>query len=417
MPKSAKVADKSELIQELQILSKQYQLQNPKAKTSITRKWYRQKSKRSSDFEKYFTDFGDFKLEANVDSDEFRVEKELSLLREENQELKSSKDKLIRRSISEEKLLKLYKEYLPHEFTYPIDAIRKNTKSNKDFVLNLSDIHLGERVIPEQVNYTNEYNKEVAIDRLNQLFSQLIKYAKKIIVKDLHIEMNGDILCGGIHQELARNNDLNEVESLFYFQKYFVSKLSELSKHFDNIYIDVIVGNHPRILQGKPYFKEKVQMNFEYILGRQLQMYYDLLREQKKNTKIFINVPESAFIVKKIKNTKFLITHGDILTGEGNGGFAGIPFYSICMSSAKFYGVLQQIGVEETTQFNHVLCGHLHTSAKIPLFNGGFCFVGGSVIGTNEFSLYKIKSVAKKEQLVLIIDDEGIDGEICLRLK
>jgi hypothetical protein len=33
--------------------------------------------------------------------------------------------------------------------------------------------------------------------------------------------------------------------------------------------------------------------------------------------------------------------------------------------------------------------------------------VNGAIIGTNEFSLTKMKSVAKQEQLMLIIDSHG----------
>ena len=121
-------------------------------------------------------------------------------------------------------------------------------------------------------------------------------------------------------------------------------------------------------------------------------------------------------MIKKVKNTKFLVTHGDILTGAGSGGFLGLPAYSTAMSAAKLYGVLHQIGITEETKFDHILAGHIHTTSKIPIFNGGFCFYNGCIIGTNEFSLYKMKSVAKKEQLVLIVDNDGIDGEINIRL-
>ena len=215
------------------------------------------------------------------------------------------------------------------------------------------------------------------------------------------------MLAGTIHDELARNNDLNEVEALLYLQPYLIKKFSELTEIFNRIDVEVIVGNHGRLLPGKPYYKKKTIMNYEYLLGMQLKMYFDLLRNNKKNNKININVPKSAFIVKEINGNKFLVTHGDILSGQGSGGFAGIPFYSICMSSSKLYGILHQIGYTEDIRLDNIIMSHLHSTAKIPIFNGGICYVGGCVIGTNEYSLVKMRSVAKREQLMLIVDDFG----------
>ena len=412
---------KEELMEELLKLSKKFQKENPSSKSYITRKFYRGnvKTKNKELYLKFFSTFEDFKKESlgQEDLDEFESEKKLLSLQDQISQLKNDRDKLLRNKITEDNFLDLYKQNLSKEITYKISPLKKETDSNKDFILNISDLHLGEVVIPEQVNYVNSFNKTIAIERLDQLFDKLIKYAKKIVVKDLHILCNGDLFAGGIHQELVRNSDLNEVESVFYLQKYLIPKLCSLSEFFDHVYVDVLIGNHPRILTGsKPYFKEKVSMNFEFIFGHQLKLYFDLLTEQGKNNKIFINIPESPFMIKKVKNTKFLVTHGDILTGAGSGGFLGLPAYSTAMSAAKLYGVLHQIGITEETKFDHILAGHIHTTSKIPIFNGGFCFYNGCIIGTNEFSLYKMKSVAKKEQLVLIVDNDGIDGEINIRL-
>lgn len=411
------VVTKEDLIVELKDLSEKYIKKYPDSKHVITRAWYRENTSYGEEYTKHFDSFKDFISEVfEEDLDEFRVQKQISEIKRENQELKKDKDKLLKQVISEEKILELYKENLTKDFKYKLPPVKTKFKSNKDLLLNLSDLHLGEEVIPEQVSMVNKFNKEIALHRLDQLFDQVVKYAKKIIVQNLYIEFNGDLFCGGIHQELIRNSDLNEVEAIFYLEKYLIPKLIWLSQFFNNIFIDVVVGNHSRILPGKVYYKEKTVMNYEYIFGRQLKMHFDLMTECKKNSKIHINVPESPFIIKQVKNTRFLVTHGDILTGEGSGGFLGIPAYSTAMSAAKLYGVLHQIGVQKMAQFDHIIAAHIHSTSKIPIFNGGFVFYNGCIIGTNEFSLYKMKGVAKKEQLLLIIDDDGIDGEMNLRL-
>lgn len=415
------LTENQKLIQEFKQICEKFSEDTGKDPIFITRNDYRRYLKGSSKFEKVFESFTAFKEatlgKTSQHSASLDLEKKIISLQDELTTLKKDKETLLKSSLETEKLLELYQENMNKNFTYPYcTELLADEDEDKELVLNLCDIHLGEVVDPKDVNFVNEFNKEICIQRLNTLFQKTISYSQRIHSHKIHILMNGDLISGGIHMELARNSDLNEVESIFYLQEYLVNKFCELTAYFDVIDVDVVVGNHARILPGKPYFKEQTSMSYEYLLGRQLKMYFDLINQKENSNKIRINVSESPFIVKKIKNTKFLVTHGHILTGSGSGGFAGIPFYSIAMSSARLFGILHQLGITDDVQFDHIIVGHLHTSTKVPLFNGGYCFVGGCVIGTNEFSLFKMKSVAKKEQLLLVVDNDGIDGEINIRL-
>lgn len=403
---------KEDLIADLKKVSKKYLKEYPKSKSQITRTYYRKNGKYSgAEYERFFESFSNFKEETFGNIDEFKIEKRLYELEEENKQLKKDKKSLIERSISEEIILQMYRDNLNNEPKYNHCTKEIKLESDKEFVLNLSDIHCGEVVLPQYVNYANSFNKDICIQRLDIIFKKLIKYAKRIGVNTLHLLLNGDLISGGIHRELARNSDLNEVESMFYIQRYFMKKLCELTEHFNKINVHIIIGNHARILEGRPYWKEKTVMSYEYILGKQLQIYFETIN----NKKITINVPESAFEVIKVKNTRFLVTHGDVMTGAGAGGFSGIPFYSICMSAAKLYGVLHQIGLTDDYQFDSIIMGHLHTSTEIPIFNGGICYVNGCVIGVNEFSINKMKSVAMKVQQLLCVDNNGVDSKINIK--
>ena len=126
-----------------------------------------------------------------------------------------------------------------------------------------------------------------------------------------------------------------------------------------------------------------------------------------KVPKITIDVPESPFTIKEVNGCRFLVTHGDILSGGGSGGFAGISYYSLASSSAKMLGALSQIGDIEGLVFNNIIMGHLHSTASVSLFQGGVLFINGCLIGTNEFSLHKMKSIAKVEQTMLIVNSKG----------
>jgi len=400
---------KEQIIEDVKKINDQYLAEYPDS-IFMTRDYYRGHGKfKETQVNKLFSSFENLKKEILGDLDIINYKKKLCILEEKNRALEQENTKLIKNTVAEDSILELYENALNNIPQVKINNATISIKDDKNRVaiLQLSDAHIGEIVAPQFVNGVNEYNEKVCLRRLDTVFNVFLAYCNKFKITKCHILLNGDMLSGGIHTELVRNMWCNEVEQLFFAQQYFIQKLSYISEFFNRIDVSVIVGNHSRVLQGKPYHKEKVTMNFEYILGRQLKMYFETLSDQKKNTKIFIDVPESAFKIINVNETRFLITHGDILMGAGSGGFAGIPFYSICMSAAKLYGVLHQINVTKDVQFDHILCGHLHTSTRIPLFNGGSCFVNGAIIGTNEFSLTKMKSVAKQEQLMLIIDSHG----------
>ena len=410
------VATKKELIEEFKKIYYKFIKKYPKE--TFTRDEYRKHTIYIENYKKYFKNYTNFRQHIyELEGIDNHQEKKIHILVEENKELKKKTKTKIKREVLEDEILDLYKNNLSSKINLPVSKIKIPDEKNGTAILMISDVHLGEVIKKEDVNGINEYNKKIAIKRLNTLFAKFEMLCKKHKVSKCHLFFNGDLLDGGIQHESIRNSDLNEVESIFYLEEYLIMKLTELSKCFNRIDIDVIVGNHGRILQGRPYFKEKITMNYEYILGMQLKMYFDVLTKQGKNNKIFITVPKSSFIVRNVNGNKFLVTHGDIFSGGGTGGFGGLPFYSILMSAAKFYGVITQIGALEDVSFNHILMGHYHTIFKLPIFNGGYCFGNGCINGTNEFGLSKVRSVAKKEQLMLIISDKGlISNELCLKV-
>jgi len=413
-----KLISSDELIEDLKSVIVKLKKQDPTA--DISRDYYRAHAKYTEkDVAKVFSSFSDFKNALyRKEGNTYDVDKKLFSLMEENKELKKDKDNLIKNSINTDNLLDLYKENLVSKKTYPISNIKLNDSKNKCAILVISDLHLGEVITAEDVNGVNEFNKDICIKRLNEIFYKFELICKKNNVFKCHIFFNGDLVNGGIHEENTRNSDLNEVESIFYLQEYIIMKLSELSKTFNKINCDFMVGNHGRVLQKKPYFKEKVSMNYEYILGMQIKLYFDLLNKQEKNSKIFITVPKSAFIVRNVNTNRFLVSHGDIFAGGGGGGFGGLPFYSLLMNSAKFYGILHQLGASEEVHFDNIILSHFHTVFKLPIFNGGYCYGNGCVNGTNEFSMMKMRSLAKQEQTMFILNDDGmITHEMYLKFK
>ena len=249
--------------------------------------------------------------------------------------------------------------------------------------------------------------------RVDRIFHYFMYYCSKFEITKAHIILLGDLFSGNHQDELIRTNALHEVDVLFLLQEMFVQKLLEIEHLFKSIEVECVVGNHSRIPIGKPQFKSAAKLNYEYILCRQLQQIFEL--KQQKNKKIVVNTCNSLFKVKEIAGRKFLFTHGHTLS-KGSNSFASIPYYGLATSSAKLYGAILQSEIEEdvTSLFQDIIMGHLHTSARVKITSGNL-YINGAIIGTNDFSLYKMNAISKPEQTMLLVDKGHVINEIILR--
>jgi len=332
---------------------------------------------------------------------------EVHRLEEEIKSLKRENKSLLDTAVSSSKLLSQYREYLTSR-SHPTvcNRIKKNS-SDKTGILICSDWHVGERVRAEAVHGLNEYNKNIFVQRADHVLAKFVGYCKKIGITEIHLWFLGDLISGFIHDESSFDFDLDPVQSMFYCQDYITEKLNWLAKQFNRIDITIVVGNHGRVGK-KPTYKRKVELNYEYVLARQLRMYFDHVQGRKR--KIHINVPESPFEIINVNGTNFLIEHGEMMSRASN-SFAGIPFYGLSMVAVKKIFLSKKIN-----EVRHIIIGHLHNSAKIPITNGGYLWINSSLIGLNEFSIGRNYTDNRISQLMLVVDRAGeIDGEMILQ--
>jgi hypothetical protein len=411
---TAKENDKELLFKEFGIIYNEYF--DSYHNSNITRDYYIKKSKYSkSSINDVFKTFQIFKEQAfnylNLNEEVIKTKmietKNNNLLNNENKILKRELTKLELKDSIENKILTEYKDHLNSldltKLKISNEIFKQETR--KISILNLSDWHCGEQVKKKELNGINEYNIKIMVERVDRIINDFIYHNQTFGITETNIFFEGDLLAGDIHQELERTNEENVSYILFFLQKYIIEKLLYISQFFNKINVLFVVGNHGRIRQGKPYYKEKVQMNWEYILANQIKITLDLIQKDEKNKKINIDVPESAFSIKEVNGRRFLVTHGEIFSGKSGGGFASIPYYSLVASSAKMYGTLSQIGFDPSLiYFEDCLIGHLHSDASVNMFNGGKMYINGCVIGSSEMSIYGCKSISKIVQNMLIVN-------------
>lgn len=418
--KEEKGVTKKQLFDDFKNVLKSYEEEYPNSKKQVSRDYYRLHSEFKTDSiaSKIFGTFDNFKKEfLNTEGGKytnFEKDKKIKILQDENNSLKKEKDDLLAKSIAEDIILDLYREKIVN-ITIPkkleIKAIKNDNKD--EAILALSDFHASEIINSDHIHGINDFNFDIMTKRLDRIFYYFIYYCKKFGIKKVHLLFLGDLFSGTHHEELMRTNEFDEVTALFKLQEYIGLKLLEIENNFSEINCEFVVGNHSRIPQGKPQWKLSGILNYEYILAKQLEIQFNLLQKTTKAKKIKINTSPCLFKIVEIAKRRFFITHGHMLS-NGSNSFAGIPYYGLAMSGAKIHGYLTSQDNVVRDSFSDVLMGHLHCSSRVKLPAGNL-YINGSIIGTGEFSLFKMKSISEPEQLMLVVRDGKVTNELTLR--
>jgi predicted phosphodiesterase len=410
----SKKATKEEIVYDLQEVAKKYREEFGENEL-VTRNYYRQNGRyKDKEIERLFGNFENLKKETfNTEINTISLKKKIHVLENTIQLLEKENKNLIKSSINEDIILDIIKDKISYvNFPNKICNAFPKSKNTIEAVLLVSDIHCGEVINPEEIGFINAYNIEIMKKRLERIFYYFAYYCSKFEITKAHILFLGDLFSGNHQDELIRTNEVHEVDALFLLQELITQQLLKIESKFQSIECEFVVGNHSRIPIGKLQYKSAAKLNYEYILSKQLQQIFEIRPQQQK---IKINTCNSLFKVKEIAGRKFLMTHGHTLS-KGSNSFASIPYYGLSMSAAKLYGALLQSEVEEdtTSLFQDILMAHLHTSARVKITSGNL-YINGAIIGTSDFSLYKMNAISKPEQTMLFVDEGYVINEIILR--
>ena len=216
---------------------------------------------------KYYKD----KIEELVkDNSNSNAQKLLNELRQEKIEIQKEKYKLqdekreIRNFIRTEARWEELKEIIVNEVQKLKDlpAYDKNYLENckQMACLLLSDIHFGIEV----ENNINKYNTDIAKMRLSKLKDKTIKYCRQHNVKQLNLEILGDLVSGIIHTTTRLYQQEDIISQVMQISEILANFICELSNEIEIINIYYAVGNHSRV---SPAYKESLnEENFEYLI-------------------------------------------------------------------------------------------------------------------------------------------------------
>lgn len=236
----------------------------------------------------------------------------------------------------------------------------------------ISDCHFDEVVAPEEVEWMNEYTREIAMRRLDHVFDRgvdlLFNHTAGVSYDEMVVALAGDMVSGDIHAELARTNEHYMPDTVMDFSLAIAKNLKAIAKEFPSVYVPCVVGNHGRLTM-KPSAKGKVANNFDYLMYRTIEA----LTADVPN--LLFDISPSADLEYKVYNWTYRLTHGDQF--KGGGGVGGI-FPSLLrtdMRKHKRNATLRRDG------YQYLVMGHFHRYSQMDGI-----IVNGTLKGVDEYS-------------------------------
>ena len=311
---------------------------------------------------------------AQVRTEEKRVE-ELHKLRAENKGFVRQVRELTEAKLQADSLADIIQTLGANRVLAPkwLTPKIKTTKERAIVTALLSDCHYDEVVRPEEVDWVNGYDREIAVQRTMTYFENLITlsrdYINGILIEGLVVPLLGDCVSGNIHEELTQTNETGIIETVLFWTEIMAAGFELLLEHFPKIYVPCVVGNHGR-LTYKPRMKHRAQDNFDFLIYHMLARHF----RTKGVKEIEFAISEGADFKYQLYKTRYQLSHGDQF--RGGSGIAGI-FSPLMLGHHR----KSRKEAAKKTPYDHLLMGHWHQ-----LRDMYYIIVNGSLKGYDEFA-------------------------------
>ena len=250
-----------------------------------------------------------------------------------------------------------------------------------------SDLHIGEVVTSREMGGLNIFNREVAWERMEKLVTGTIKLWRNYAglrpeYPGAWINLGGDLISGGIHEELRETNWGTIEEQAVEAGELLISGLLGMADAFaqhgpadasPKIYVPMVVGNHGRH-SLKPVAKRHVRENREWGVYKAIQS------QLASDDRFVFFIPDTPDFHYEVYGHKFMLTHGNQIGARGGDGHIG-AVGPITRGSMKTNWQQMQINMG----FETMIIGHYHSYSPrgvlVPVI------VNGAFKGFDEFAM------------------------------
>lgn len=336
--------------------------------------WYR---KEYQGFERVFNSikeqFLDDEYLKTLDDKIHELEKQRIKLRDErthhNREVRKEARLEVKLDLLEEKIHEVELE------NYPVTS-RIRIASDNDLLIMFSDLHIGQTFN----SMWGTYNSKIAQDRVNEYLQKIIEIQKIHNAQNAYVSLQGDMISNSIHKTIAITNTENVIEQIILASKIISSFLYELSKHFQNVYVIDVAGNHSRLDRKEDALKDERLDS--------LITWYAKSALSHINNILFMANLDITLTSFSIRGYYYLCVHGDYDKFDANSvnkliAMVGYVPYCVLFAHKHFPASTEVNGVKLVQCGSFAGCGDDHT-IELRLCGG------------------------KPSQTILVCNDEGI---------
>lgn len=249
--------------------------------------------------------------------------------------------------------------------------------SDNDLLIQVSDLHIGQTFN----SVFGEYNTDIAKVRMNQYLDEVLNIQKRHNSENAVVLLQGDLISGSIHKTIQISNRENVIDQIKIAIEIISSFCYELTKHFNNVQLYNVSGNHSRLdKKSDSVHDERLDDLIGWDVGRTLSHIENFHMMNHRNIDIGI-----ADIV--IRNKTYIGVHGDMDTFSKSG------ISNLCMV----------LGFTPEA----ILYGHLH-HCSYDEEQGVKMIRSGSLAGCGDDYSIEKRLIGKPAQMVSVCTNKGV---------
>lgn len=259
----------------------------------------------------------------------------------------------------------------------------------------VSDLHAFEVVDPVAVNGLNEYNWEIAQERMWRMRESILSFKENrpYEIDELQLWILGDMISGSIHEELRATNEKPVAVQGVLTGKFLAQWIETFAEYYPKITLYGISGNHPRT-DKKPSAKQ-VYDNFDWVAYQFIEVY---LAKYIEAGIVTCNFPEAGSVVADIVGLKYLLAHGDGTRTT----MPGVPWGGIMRKFNSLRNEYARPDHDGDPVFlNGMAVGHYH---EANIVKGGAILMNGSIKGADEWAMKQFGSSEPPKQILATFD-------------
>ena len=263
--------------------------------------------------------------------------------------------------------------------------LTKVVKGAATVIVALSDWHVEERVDPATVNGLNDYDLDVADQRIAELserFAVLLEHQRQLVkVPRVVVWLGGDFLSGHIHPDTAEMAQLPPLSAIRWAGERIRGFLDMVASMADEVIVATNSGNHGRST-------EKLRVGTELDHSFEQHLYLTLAgQETRKNVRW--QVATGYLNVVDLDGFRVRFHHGHAVSYGGGVGGITIP-------TNKAIAAWDKIDRADLTVF-----GHWH---QFSWLRAGRYVSNGSLIGHSAYATWIKATHEKPCQAFVVID-------------